>query len=277
VRQIFPPPPGAPEVGRDDIAALARLYAYPEPGEPSAGPWLRGNMIASTDGAAAMNGRTRGLSGTTDRLVFSLLRSLADVIVVGAGTARAERYRPVRPAETWPQLRAGRAPTPPLAVVSAGLDLGAGALVLQPAPGTAKTIVLTTETAPAAGVAAAAARADVIVAGEQLVSLPAAVTALAGRGYRRILVEGGPSLLGQFAADALLDELCLTYSPVLAGGSAGRILAGPPWAGRTSGSGAGRAGEAAVQVRPLARLELAHVLEDEGYLLCRYLRRPADP
>jgi riboflavin biosynthesis pyrimidine reductase len=251
VRQIFPAPPDAGEIGPDDVAALALLYGYPGPRDR---PWLRANMIASTDGAAALNGRSGGLSGAADRLVFSVLRSLADVIVVGAGTARAERYRPVRQAEIWPQLRTGRAPTPPLAVVSAGLDLDPGAL-FEPAPGAAATIVVTTRAAPAARVAALAGQAEVILAGQRTVSLSAAIAALAGRGLRRILVEGGPGLLSQIVAGGLLDELCLTYSPVLAGGPAGRILAGP----------AGL----------LARLDLAHVLEDEGYLLCRYLRRPA--
>ena len=57
-------------------------------------------------------GRSGGLSGDADRLVFSVLRSLADVILVGAGTARAEQYRPVREREVWAALRRGRAADP---------------------------------------------------------------------------------------------------------------------------------------------------------------------
>ena len=72
--------------------------------------------------------------------------------------------------------------------------------------------------------AAVAAHADVIVAGERQADLAVAASALARRGYRRILAEGGPRLLGQLAAAGLLDELCVTVSPVLAGGPAGRIL-----------------------------------------------------
>lgn len=100
--------------------------------------------------------------------------------------------------------------------------------------------------------AAVAAHADVIVAGERQVNLAVAASELARRGYRRILAEGGPRLLGQLAGAGLLDELCVTVSPVLAGGPAGRILHGAP------GS------------RP-ARLDLAHLLADDGYLFCRYL------
>ena len=73
-----------------------------------------------------------------------------------------------------------------------------------------------------------------IIGGEHEVTAAAAVSALAGRGYREILAEGGPHLLGQLAAAGLIDELCVTISPVLAGGPAGRIIQGPgsPGAGQ---------------------------------------------
>jgi riboflavin biosynthesis pyrimidine reductase len=238
------------------IDALADLYAYPQPGAAAgARPWVRANMIASADGAASLGGRAGGLAGPADRMVFALLRSLADVILVGAGTVRAERYRPVRAAEVWPRLRQGRAPTPTIAVLSRALALDPQGPLLADAPADARTIVLTTEAAPANRRAAAARYADVIVAGESLVTTAAALDTLAARGLTRVLAEGGPNLLGRIAADALLDEICLTFSPLLAGGETGRILAVPAWPG------------------PPARLSLAHVLEDDGYLLCRYLLR----
>jgi riboflavin biosynthesis pyrimidine reductase len=102
----------------------------------------------------------------------------------------------------------------------------------------------------------------VVVAGQDTVPPSAAVQELASRGYRNILLEGGPALLRQVAEAGLLDDLCLTFSPVLEGGMAGRILAPPPAGGSRSGSGAVAA----------AKLGLAHVLEDDGSLLCRYLR-----
>lgn len=254
MRQIFPvaaatPELGTGEAGQDAVAALAGLYAYPAGPQP----WLRANMVASVDGAGWLDGRTSGLSGAADRLVFSVLRSLADVIVVGSGTARDEKYRPVRETEVWAALRAGRPPTPPIAVVTSGSGLDPdGPLLAEPAG--ARTIVLTTAAAPAGWRAAVAARADVIVAGRDRVTPVAAVEALAGHGYLRILTEGGPSLLSQIAAAGLLHELCLTYSPVLEGGQAGRIVT----------PAGGPAGD--------MRLRLVHVLEDDGYLLCRYLR-----
>ena len=270
MRQIFPAAAVGAEIelaepGRASPAtldALAGLYAYPDADALAARPWVRANMVTSADGAAWLDGRAGGLSGPADRLVFSVLRSLADVILVGAGTARAERYRPVRDIEALPRLRQGQPVTPPIAVVSRALDLDLdGRLLAGAPPGRARTIVLTTKAAPADRRAAAARHADVIVAGEDLVTAARAVSALAERGFRRILAEGGPTLLGFIAAARLLDELCLTYSPILVGGDVGRIIVSP----------AGQGGSAA-----LAGLSLGHVLEDGGHLLCRYLRTPAD-
>jgi len=268
VRQIFPAAADGCEIALAEpgkassatLDALAGLYAYPRQ-EASAGrPWVRANMVMSADGAAWLAGRAGGLSGLADRLVFAVLRSLADVILVGAGTARDERYRPVSAAQAYPALREGRAATPPIAVVSRALDLDLEGRLLAGEPGRARTIVLTTEAAPADRRAAAARHADVIVTGESLVTAASAVSALAARGLTRILAEGGPTLLGFIAAERLLDELCLTYSPMLIGGDAGRIVVAP----------AGQGGSA-----PLAGLSLAHVLEGGGHLLCRYLCGPA--
>jgi riboflavin biosynthesis pyrimidine reductase len=264
VRKIFPADPAAPDIHADDVEALAELYAYPD--GASGAPWVRANMIESVDGAGSLDGRSGGLSGDADRLVFAVLRSLADVILVGASTARAEKYRPVREQEIWPKLRTERQqPTPPIAVVTRKLDLDLDSPLVAGAPGAARTILLTTQAAPADRREAASAHADVVVTGRDTV-LPTTVTAeLASRGYRNVLLEGGPSLLREVTDAGLLDELCVTFSPVLEGGMAGRILSPPQTA---DGSGGG----ASVREGAAAKLGLAHVLEDGGSLLCRYLR-----
>jgi len=242
MRQLFPPHAGS-EVD------LAGLYAYPDC------RWLRANMVASADGAATLQGATVGLSSDGDRHVLALLRTLADVIVVGAATARAEHYGPVRQHELCQDLRAGRAATPPIAVISARLDLDPAGRLIASAPPHARTIVITAAQSPPDRRADLAGRADVIVAGQDTVDLNAAIAALADRGYQRMLAEGGPRLLAQLIAAGLLDELCLTIGPLLAGPGASRIVAG-----------------ALPATRPLP-LTLAHVLEDNGFLLCRYTRR----
>jgi len=277
VRQIFPPGTAAAEIiapargetgpaAQAAVRALAELYAYPDP-QAQAEPWLRANMVVSADGGATLAGLSGGLSGQADRLVFTVLRSLADVILVGAGTARAERYRPAGGPNIWSALRDGRAPVPPIAVITRGLDLDPEGPLLAGASPEAPTIVLTTAAAPAGRRAAVARHAEVVVAGTDRLTPAAVVGALAERGYRRLLTEGGPSLLAQITAAGLLDDLCLTISPVLEGGAAGRILAAGP-------AGPDQAGPDQAGTRPPTGLRLAHVIEDRGYLLCRYLRDP---
>lgn len=244
MRQLLPA--GGPG-GDADPGQLARLYAYPEAGRP----WVRANMVASVDGAASVNGRSGGLSGRADREIFGLLRSLADVILVGAGTVRAERYRPAQPASIRPELRTGRSATPPVAVISGRLELDPQLELLTAAPADARTIVITCDRAPDEHRTAIAECADVLVAGGEHVDLKAALDALGARGYRRVLTEGGPHLLGQLAAAGLLDELCLTSSPLLAGPGPGRIVDGGTIPGGLP-------------------LTLGHLLEDEGFLLGRY-------
>jgi riboflavin biosynthesis pyrimidine reductase len=258
VRQIYPEPA---------VLADRELAArYGPPDQAGEAPcWLRANMVMSLDGAATVGGRSGGLSGEADQQVFAMLRALADVIVVGAGTARTEGYRPVRPGKEgvrWAWLRAGRAPSAPIAVVTRRLDLDLESPLLAASPDHARTIVITTEAAPPGRRAAAAATAELIVAGRESVDIGAAVGALAGRGHRQILTEGGPYLLSQIVDAGLLDELCLTLSPLLAGPGAGRIVADIGPLHQPGGAGA----------RPL---RLAHVLADDGHLLCRYVR-PAD-
>jgi riboflavin biosynthesis pyrimidine reductase len=269
---VTPARSGEPDVDAF-ISALGGVYAYPD------GLWVRANMVASVDGAIAVDGKSGGLSGAADRLLFWVLRSLADVILVGAGTARAENYGTVNPADLWPQLRAGETAVPPIAVISGHLDLdfggrlfggGGGAAASDTADGSrqgqSRTIVLTTGAAPGDRLKEAARVADVNTAGERQVTAAAAIDALAAKGYRRILVEGGPGLLGQLIAAGRLNEVCLTISPALEGGhSSGRVTRAP--ASADAGPDEGAAG--------LANLTLASLIEDDSFLLSRYVRSPA--
>jgi riboflavin biosynthesis pyrimidine reductase len=237
VRRIHPEP-------ADDVD-LAGAYAYPD------APWLRLNMVSSADGGAWLKGLSGGLSSEGDHRIFAVLRGLADVIVAGAATVRTEAYGPVKPRPAWRDLREGRPPAPPIAVVTRRLDLDLGSPLFGEAEPYARTIVITTESAPKDRRDEAAAKAEVIIAGDERVDMALAVEMLRERGHRRILAEGGPRLNGQLAAAGLVDELCLTISPIMVGGGAARVLNG------TSAP---------------AKLGLAHVLEEEGFLFCRYLR-----
>ncbi|HVT66645.1 MAG TPA: dihydrofolate reductase family protein [Trebonia sp.] len=248
MRTIFPSPGG-----ELDLTALAAAYAYPE------GGWLRVNFVQSADGAASLGGLSGGLSSAGDKRVFGILRVLADVIVAGAGTVRAENYRPARARPALAELRAGRPAAAPIAVVSQSLDLDLDAPLYTEAAPDSRTIVITSASADPGRRAAAAKVADVIVAGKDTVDLSGALAMLAGRGLGRVLCEGGPRLFGELDAAGLVDELCLSLSPTLAGPGPARIISGP-----------------ASPARPMT---LHQVIADEGFLFCRYFtgKRTAEP
>ncbi|MFE1231886.1 pyrimidine reductase family protein [Streptomyces sp. NPDC058745] len=235
---------------------LADAYAYPDEAERGpGGVWLRANMVSSLDGAGQHEGRSQPLSSESDMRIFGTLRGLADVIVVGAETVRAEGYRPARAREVFAERRAaaGQGPAPVIAVVSASLNLDFS-LPLFTGP-LVPTLVLTGAAAPAEQVyEAEKAGAEVVIAGDGAGVEPArAVAALAERGLKRQLTEGGPRLLGQFVAAGVLDELCLTLSPTMTAGAAQRIAGGPPVAVPT-------------------RFAVASLLEEAGFLYTRYRR-----
>jgi 5-amino-6-(5-phosphoribosylamino)uracil reductase len=229
-----------------DDERLALRYAYPE---QLGAPFVRANFVASADGAVSVDGRSAGLGSPADHRVFVMLRRLADVILVGAGTARAEDYRGAR------KPTRGRDAPPPIAVVtgSAMLDPGGRLFTDTHVP----PIVLTLASAPPERRERLAAAGGEVVALDRLT--PDLVLAeLARRGLHRVLCEGGPTLFGELVAADAVDELCLTVSPVLVGGTAGRIATGP----------------ASEHRQPL---ELADALHEDGVLLLRYRRAAATP
>lgn len=194
-------------------ANLADLYAYPEK------RWVRANMVASVDGAAAIDGTVGNLTNSSDQRILNTVRSLADVVLIGAGTARAQRYVSV-PATREIRQRHGLSPTVPVAVVShrASLD---PALV---SAADVAPLVVTSRAAPAEATdALREAGAEVIVLDSPTAT--SILDALTERGYPRILCEGGPSVLGLLLAKNALDELCVTTAPMLVGGTAPRIVA----------------------------------------------------
>jgi riboflavin biosynthesis pyrimidine reductase len=190
-------------------------------------PWVRVNMISSLDGAISVRGRSGALGGPPDRRLFMVLRSLADVIVVGAGTMRAESYGPARLDD---ELRAGRQARgqplePPIAVITRSCHFDWQSPFFTDA--TARPIVFTVDDAVEGPGSRGAEVADIVTVGETEVDLRRVLTALGKRGMRHALVEGGPGLNAQLAHAGLLDELCLTLSPRVVAGEGPRVLAGP--------------------------------------------------
>lgn len=243
VRRAWPDPRPSPL----DDAGLLAAYAFP------ASKALRVNFATSIDGAVTIAGYSAGLGGPGDKRVFDLLRTICDALMVGAGTLRHEGYGPMRLDERHRDLRRqqGRQIDPTLVVVSHRLALDSGHPMFTEAP--VRPIILTNGHSPSERRKALSAVADVLVCGDAEVDLRAAVTALAERGYPQLLNEGGPHLLGALTAADLVDEMCLTVSPKLAGPGSGRITAGP--------------------ASPTRRLTLTQILTAGDELLLRYARR----
>ena len=247
-----------PELSDDQLLAA---YAWDDDDDdgddgvlPAGRPLFRFNFITSVDGAATLDGRSGGLGDGADRRVFGLLRRTADVVLVGAGTVRAEGYAGElldAAGQSW-RAAAGVPAHPGLAVVSGSLDLDPDSDLFREAP--VRPLLLTSAAAPADRRAALERVADVVTAGERSVEPEQAARVLAERGFRRVLGEGGPQLFGAFQAAGLADELCLTVSPLLTAGNATRITAGTP------------------EIGP-HRLELVHVLRGGNTLLLRYRSR----
>ncbi|MFH8470271.1 pyrimidine reductase family protein [Streptomyces sp. NPDC017991] len=267
-----PGTPGTAAVARDwGLDELAEAYAYPVgvagssagvagsttgvAGSAGPGPWLRANMVSTLDGAAQHDGRSQPISSAADMRIFGTLRGLADVVIVGAETVRQEGYRPARARADFAARRAaaGQGPAPAIAVVSASLDLDFS-LPLFASPLLPTLLLTGAAAAPDRIAAAEKAGARVVIAGDGRGVDPArAVRALADLGLHRLLTEGGPRLLGQLVAAGVLDELCLTVSPMLTVGDAQRIAGGP-------------------SVAVPRRFELTSLLEEAGFLFSRYRR-----
>lgn len=220
---------------------IAEAYASPR-------DWVRANMVSSIDGAATIHGRVGELTGETDQQVLTTLRMLADVVLVGAGTVRAEGYGPIEVDKTWLKRRkaAGQQPVPPLAVIT-----NSGRILDAPIfDGEVPPIIITPESCPRRE--QLAERGRVLTIGTERVSVADAVAALRADGMRHILSEGGPRTLAELVDADLLDELCLTVSPLLFPGRATRITAG--------------------DAETATAMQLDHVYEEGGHLFLRYRR-----
>lgn len=211
----------------EDTTHLPQLYAVPDQ------PWLRVNMVSTVDGAATGDdGTSRSINNGVDKMVFDLLRDLADALVVGAGTIRIEGYA------------VGRKP---LVVVSRSGSVPP----TQREAASGKVLMATVATAPYLDEAREILGKDhVLVLGSHRVDLARLKDELVLRGFRHLLSEGGPHLLRDLLDQGVADELDATLVPRIVSGSNPRITDGPP-----------------VDVP----LRLTTLIEQDGTLLARWL------
>jgi riboflavin biosynthesis pyrimidine reductase len=218
----------APGLPPSDLPpALRRIYGDYD----VTAPVVYANMVASIDGIVAIPGVARSsalISGgdPADRFVVALLRATADAVVIGAGTFR-EHEGPWSAEKAYPESagafldlrrRDGASPQPRLVVVTASGDVASsrskldGALVFTTTEGARR---LRREAPDAAEVVALSAARSIDV-GEVF-------RTLSGRGYARILTEGGPAILGRSLEAGAVGELFLTVSPIVAGGGEAQL------------------------------------------------------
>ncbi|MEI5584444.1 MULTISPECIES: pyrimidine reductase family protein [unclassified Agromyces] len=239
---------------RFDADRLHAAYAVDvvDAGARADAAFCRVNMVSSIDGAATLQGRSGTLGDAQDQRLMSVLRSHADVVLVGSRTVAVEGYggAAVHEADAAWRASRGRDPQPRFAVVSSALDLEARHPFFADA--VRRPIVVTSAGAPRERREALAAVADVVVAGDARVDLGAALAELAARGMPSVLSEGGPGLFGALVAADLVDEACVTLSPVLVAGAASRITDAPREVER--------------------RLRLVHAVAGERMLFLRYAR-----
>lgn len=212
-----PPSPGA----RLAAAELTELYGFPR-----ARRWVRANFVSTLDGSATgPDGLSGSINTPADNRVFALQRDLADAVLVGAGTVRAEGYERLEPTR--------RSPVPAtLVAVSRSGRVPEG--LRTPTDGRGHGLLVTCEAAGAAALDRARSvlgEASVLVHGDADVDLPGALDALADRGLRHVLCEGGPSLFASALAAGVVDEVALSLAPTLVGGDGPRVTHGPDLTG----------------------------------------------
>jgi len=225
VRRLHPGTPGPITIG----------HAYDvERRAPTGRPWIGLCMVTSLDGSVSIDGTSGGLGNPNDLEVLLTLRDLADMVIVGAGTASGEGYGPPR--------RSGN---------RIGVVTNSGRVDLDTELFTSGSGFLI---APASA-AIDESRAQVLRSGETSVDLADAVARLheVMPTVQYVQAEGGPTLNAALLAADLIDELDLSLSPRLVGGSGRRLASGISEHDR--------------------RFELAHLLvDDEGFVFTRWVR-----
>jgi riboflavin biosynthesis pyrimidine reductase len=232
------------------LADLADAYPW-----PASGRWVRGMMAATLDGASVgADGRSGSISSPVDRAVMAEVRRFCDAVLIGAGTFRAERYRPQRPPRELQDAReaSGLRAAPTMVLVSRSLDLPWEEDTF--AESTIRPLVVTAQACDAAALETARRHADVVVLPGERIAVHDLMRLLADRGLHRVLCEGGPHLLSEIARAGFLDELDLALSPLMTGG--GQIVLGDPAADP-------------------ARFRLDQAIAAADFLFTRYLRADA--
>ena len=236
------------EPGGAEVDPLEVQLAY-ERGRPDR-PWVMANFVSTIDGATVVDGGSTAINDEDDMKMFGAMRAVADFILVGAETLRAENYGPTTLDARRRQARldAGLEETPHLVVVTRSLDLDPEDRVFSDPDH--RVTVLTDESAPDDRFANLSEVADVV----RLKSTGADDIIHYLRLARVVLCEGGATLLGQMVAARLVDEMALTVAPMMVAGVSNRVAHG-------------------AEAQPPVEMRLVDVLYGDRSLFLRYVRK----
>ncbi len=225
IDRLYPPTGQGFGSGTDHVPDLMAAISAEHRPPHADRPWVLTNMISSLDGATTVDGVSGGLGKPADTHVFAALRAVADVIIVGAATARSERYKRPRPnpAAVEARLARGQQASPRLAIVSGSLSLPLDLPAFDStSPTGPRPLVFTGSASSPKRRSQLAELADIEVASTSLADPRWILERLLDQGMRIAMLEGGPSLNGQFAAAGCIDEWNLTLSPTLVSGQSAR-------------------------------------------------------
>ncbi len=185
----------------------------------SAKPYVIVNMAASIDGKISDERRRQlCISCSEDLARVDRLRAESDAIMVGIGTIIADDPRLTVKSEElrkW-RLAQGKPENPMRVVVDSRCRIPQNAKVLN---GEARTIIAVSKLADGRRIAEVSRRAEVVVCGERKVDLVSLMKELYRRDVRKLMVEGGGTLVSSLLRSSLVDEMYIYFAPIFIGGA----------------------------------------------------------
>ena len=219
-------------------------------------PWILLNMVNSVDGFISFEGRAGGLSGPADKNVYQIIRGLADIILVGAGTVRAENYQaPKTPEGNLAELREsrGQEKRPRIAVLSGELNLDPDmGLFAERHPADKPPLIYTKRESLKKNASQFTSSAEIVDFPEEELNVSRVLEDLLNKDAKIVVCEGGPNLNAHLLAAGVIDEFCLSVSPRAVGGEDPAVFLNQP-------------------VDSPTELSLDRILLEEEFLFCRYL------
>ena len=247
MKQIFPE-----EIEVDPIIVYNNDVRTPS----NSKPWILLNMVNSVDGFISFEGRAGGLSGSADKNIYQIIRGLADIILVGAGTVRAENYKaPKTPEGKLAEFREsrGQEKRPRIAVLSGELNLNPEmGLIAERHLEDKPPLIYTKSESLEKNSSQFASSSEIIDFPEEELTVSKVVHDLSNQDAKIVVCEGGPNLNAHLLANDLIDEFCLSVSPRAVGGEDPSPFLNKP-------------------VDSPVELSLDRILLEEEFLFCRYL------